>query len=67
MKLKKIECITVIHNNLTRAKEPGPACLWQAGFAPIFLYRIHFIVYISVFRVDFEFGLKRIILIRKIS
>ncbi|EKO15138.1 hypothetical protein LEP1GSC082_2359 [Leptospira kirschneri str. H2] len=52
---------------MTRAKEPGPACLWQAGFAPIFLYRTHFIVYISVFRVDFEFGLKRIILIRKIS
>ncbi|EMI71329.1 hypothetical protein LEP1GSC072_0375 [Leptospira noguchii str. Bonito] len=57
MKLKKIECIAVIHNNLTR-EEPG--------FAPIFLYRTHFIVYIFVFRVDFDFGLKRIILIRKI-
>ncbi|EKP04122.1 hypothetical protein LEP1GSC018_4046 [Leptospira kirschneri str. 2008720114] len=26
MEIKEIECITITHNNLTRAKEPGPAC-----------------------------------------
>ncbi len=27
IEIKEVECITIIHNNLTIAKEPGPACL----------------------------------------
>ncbi|WP_279577838.1 hypothetical protein [Leptospira noguchii] len=35
--------ILEFHNNLTRAE----SCLWQAGFAPIFLRRTH----VKLFRI----------------
>ncbi|SOR60210.1 conserved hypothetical protein [Leptospira interrogans serovar Manilae] len=48
IEIKKIECTTIVHNNLTGAKEPGPACSIESffyrlleGFARIFLCKIY--------------------------
>ncbi len=50
IEIKKIECTTIVHNNLTGAKEPGPACSIESffyrlleGFARIFLRKIYMI------------------------
>ncbi|UOG51591.1 hypothetical protein [Leptospira noguchii] len=46
MRLRTICCITFpVCNLLTRAESPT-GCLWQAGFAPVFLCRTH-VSYVS--------------------
>ncbi|EKR74310.1 hypothetical protein LEP1GSC041_2125 [Leptospira noguchii str. 2006001870] len=37
-------------NLLTRAESPRPACLWQAGLAPIFLRRTHVKIVIQIYK-----------------
>ncbi len=32
IEIKEIECMTNVHNNLTEAKEPGPACFIESFF-----------------------------------